>query len=156
MKKTEYEQMSLREETYWWHVGRLSIVDSLLSKFDKKNENKILNIGCGTGGTIPILEKYGEVVNVDISSEALKFLRQKGYKGTKVSGNGLPFEDNEFDFVVALDVLEHIDQDREALNEWHRVLKPGGQLMITVPAHAFLWSGHDVSLHHFRRYTTKS
>lgn len=147
--------MALREETYWWHLGRIKLIESLLGKPSKKRL-KILNIGCGTGGTVGCLEKYGKVTNVDISEEALTFLRSKGYKGIKVEGEKLPFEDKTFDLIIALDVLEHIDSDREAVDEWRRVLKPMGKLLITVPAFQSLWSGHDVSLHHMRRYTTKN
>lgn len=154
MNINEYKEMSRREETYWWHTGRMSIIDAQLKLLVNKRKNlKILNFGCGTGGTIPTLEKYGSVENVDISPEALKYLKQKGYKGRLVKDHHLPFMDGEFDLVIALDVLEHIDQDRLSLDEWRRVLKQDGRILVTVPAYGFLWSGHDTSLHHKRRYT---
>ena len=157
MNISEYKEMSKREGYYWWHTGRMSIVDAQLSNLTRvKKSLKILNIGCGTGGTIPTLEKYGAVENVDISPEALKFLMQKGYEGKLIKDHRLPFKDQEFDLVIALDVLEHINQDRLSLDEWKRVLKKGGKVFITVPAYRFLWSGHDVSLQHHRRYTTKA
>lgn len=154
MNIAEYQEMSVREDSYWWHTGRMDIINKQLKKIAQKKYNlKILNIGCGTGGTIPTLEKYGEVTNIDISSEALKFLKMKGYKGKLIKDHRLPFNDCSFDLVVALDVLEHIDQDRLSLDEWRRVLKSNGRILITVPAYEFLWSGHDTSLHHKRRYT---
>lgn len=155
MNIAEYKEMSDREDSYWWHTGRMSIIDKQLQKLSKNKHLKILNIGCGTGGTISTLEKYGEVMNIDISPEALKYLKQKGYTGKLVKDHVLPFEDGKFDLVIALDVLEHIDQDRPALDEWRRVLKMSGMALITVPAYQFLWSGHDTSLHHHRRYTRK-
>lgn len=155
MNITEYQQMAMREETYWWHLGRIKLIESLLDKPQRK-KLKILNIGCGTGGTVGALEKYGQVTNVDISEEALSFLRSKGYAGIKVDDEKLPFKDKSFDLIVALDVLEHIDEDRAALDEWRRVLKPKGKLLVTVPAFQSLWSGHDISLHHMRRYTTRN
>lgn len=156
MKKTEYARMAEREATYWWHLGRLKIIETYLRQATKdKQKIKILNVGCGTGGTLPLLEKYGTVDNVDVSDEALKFMKKLGYSRlTKVDGTTMPFKDNSYDIVVAFDVLEHIKDDAAALREWRRVLKPGGEIVMTVPAFQWLWSGHDVSLYHFRRYTT--
>jgi ubiquinone/menaquinone biosynthesis C-methylase UbiE len=146
--------MSEREKDYWWHLGRIKIIDTYLNRFIFKNEkNKILNVGCGTGGTIKMLEKYGDVDNVDISEDAIKFMKKEGYtKIKKVEGTKLPYKDKSFDLVIALDVLEHIEYDKEALKEWERVLKPGGKVLLTVPAYQRLWSEHDISLYHFRRY----
>lgn len=155
MNISEYQQMSEMEKTYWWHVGRMEIVKSVLAKNTPNSKLKILNVGCGTGGTIPHLEEFGKVTNVDTSKEAVKFLKEKGYSGKLYNGKKLPFKENSFDLVVALDVLEHIKEDGAALDEWKRVLKPNGGLLITVPAHQWLWSGHDEALHHFRRYTRK-
>lgn len=154
MNIAEYKEMSEREDSYWWHTGRMNIVDKQLQRIaQNKKKLRILNIGCGTGGTIPTLEKYGSVTNVDISAEALRFLKIKGYTGKLIKDHLLPFKDGDFDVVVALDVLEHINQDRLSLDEWNRVLKKNGVLVVTVPAYEFLWSGHDTSLHHQRRYT---
>lgn len=154
MNIAEYKKMSEIEDTYWWHTGRMNIIDKQLEKLSRGQKKfKILNIGCGTGGTIPTLEKYGKVVNIDTSPEALKFLKMKGYIGNLTTDYRLPFNDGEFDIVVALDVLEHIDQDRSSIDEWKRILRKKGKIIVTVPAYEFLWSGHDTSLHHQRRYT---
>ena len=154
MKTSEYTAMEQREKDYWWHVGRLAIIDLQLRKHIGFRKQKILNIGCGTGGTVSVLQQYGTVVNVDVSAEALRLLRRNGYKGQRVVGHKLPFADGEFDVVVAFDVLEHIEHDQAALLEWRRVLNDrSGKLLITVPAYQWLWSSHDVSLQHFRRYT---
>ncbi len=119
-----------------------------------KKQLSILNVGCGTGGTIDMLEQFGTVHNVDISDEAIKFMQQHGYNNiTKVDDIELPFKDKSFDMVGAFDVLEHIERDAEALKEWKRVIKDDGAILITVPAYQWLWSDHDVSLHHKRRYT---
>lgn len=157
MNVTEYQRMEHYEKTYWWHLGRLRIIEKEITRqFNGRNDLKILNIGCGTGGTVKMLEKFGRVENVDVSDEAIQFMKQNGFKHLhKVKGLKLPFKDNHFDMVGAFDVLEHIEKDKDALKEWYRVLKPGGKLILTVPAHQWLWSGHDVSLHHFRRYSRK-
>ncbi len=157
MNIVEYEKMSKMEDEYWWHVGRLAIFDKQLEKLSSKKKLKILNIGCGTGGTVRMLEKHGDVTNVDISDEAIKYMKEKGFPNViKVDGIKLPFEDNTFDLVASFDVLEHIEEDVEALEEWRRVLKPQGHIIVSVPAYKWLWSQHDVSLHHHRRYTSQS
>lgn len=149
--------MANMEKFYWWHVGRNRIINDQLKKITKgKLRLKILNIGCGTGGTIPLLQQFGKVVNVDNSPQVTKYLKQNGIKDVVlVDGLKLPFNNNDFDIVVSFDVLEHIKEEDAALKEWQRVLKPGGSLFITVPAYQWLWSEHDVGLHHFRRYTKK-
>jgi len=153
LKKSEYTRMSEYEKDYWWHLGRIKIINTYLNRFISSNNNKILNVGCGTGGTIKMLEKYGDVDNVDISEDAIKFMKKEGYtKIKKVDGIELPYPENTFDLVIALDVLEHIEFDKDALKEWRRVLKPGGKVILTVPAYQRLWSDHDISLYHFRRY----
>lgn len=149
--------MAEREQTYWWHLGRLRIIQTYVQLLrGGKKQLKILNVGCGTGGTIDMLEQFGPTTNVDISDEAIKFMEQRGYKGiVKVDDIGLPFKDKSFDMVGAFDVLEHIEKDVEALKEWKRVIRDDGAILITVPAYQWLWSDHDVSLHHKRRYTIK-
>ncbi len=161
MKKAEYARMAEYEQTYWWHLGRLEIIKTYMQRAvrdkgkGKKAKPLILNIGCGTGGTIDMLEAFGAVDNVDISDEAIAFMKQNGYKRlTKVDDIALPFKDKTYDVVGAFDVLEHIEDQIGALNEWRRVLKDDGKIVITVPAYQWLWSDHDVSLHHKRRYTT--
>jgi SAM-dependent methyltransferase len=149
--------MAEREKTYWWHVGRLAIIDQYLKRVPgTKKKTKILNIGCGTGGTISTLEKFGQVENVDISDDAIRFMKELGYGVKKANGLTLPYKDKKFTVVGAFDVLEHIEDDVAALKEWGRVLSPGGYVVLTVPAYSWLWSGHDVSLHHYRRHTRKS
>jgi SAM-dependent methyltransferase len=154
MKVTEYQNMAEREDSYWWHTGRLHIIRKQLNRLQLKPNSKLLNIGSGTGGTIPLLEQYGSVKNIETSDDAIAFCRAKGFHDLdKPDGLKLPYPDNTFDAAVAFDVLEHIAEDEAALIEWRRVLKPGGSLMITVPAYQWLWSEHDESLHHQRRYT---
>jgi SAM-dependent methyltransferase len=157
LKNIEYATMAKQEREYWWHIGRLRIIQTYIDKvLGTSTDVQILNIGCGTGGTIDLLEQYGTVDNVDISNEAIKFMKKNGYKRLyKVDDIDLPFKDKSYDLICAFDVLEHIAKESSALKEWYRVLKPGGSLIITVPAYQWLWSNHDVSLEHKRRYTKK-
>jgi SAM-dependent methyltransferase len=157
LKKVEYATMAEREQNYWWHLGRLRIIQTYIQRAKKNKETlKIMNIGCGTGGTIDMLESFGEVDNVDISDEAIKFMKERGYtRITKVDDIELPFRSKSYDLVGAFDVLEHIEDQVGALKEWKRILKDDGAVVITVPAYQWLWTDHDVSLHHKRRYTTQ-
>lgn len=156
MKKIALQELYDLETSYWWHVGRLSIIERQLETIKgSKKSLSILNVGSGTGGTIPSLEKFGTVHNVDTSKQAIKFLKARGHKSQLINGDKLPFRANTFDVVAALDVLEHIEDDDRALADWLRVLKPGGCLLLTVPAYQWLWSQHDVINNHYRRYLKK-
>ncbi|MGC9003398.1 MAG: class I SAM-dependent methyltransferase [bacterium] len=150
MNEEEYERMFLLEDFYWWFKGRRLIVRSALKgvKIDK-----VLDVGCGTGGNLSLFN--GFVVGVDVSMKALSLARRRKKDALLCLGQAenLPFKDNSFDLVLALDLLEHLPDDMKGLSEMHRVLKKGGSLLITVPAYKFLWSEHDEALHHFRRYS---
>jgi SAM-dependent methyltransferase len=158
METAEYAAMAEVEHTYWWHVGRQEIVRREIHRQFRETSGplRLLNVGCGTGGDVAMLESFGTVDNVDIAEEALAFMRARGHERVhRADATRLPFPDGQFDAVVALDVLEHIPQDGTALAEWRRVLKPGGRIVLTVPAYQWLWSEHDVALHHQRRYTRR-
>jgi ubiquinone/menaquinone biosynthesis C-methylase UbiE len=137
-------------------VGRRDIVRRLLESIDVTRNDSILEVGCGSGALIEELENdgYTEVVGLDMSALAVDAARARGVDSV-VQGDAtaLEYEDDSFDVVVASDVLEHLMNERRALAEWNRVLKPGGALVIFVPAFAFLWSHHDVENQHFRRYS---
>ena len=158
MKKSAFQELNEVENSFWWHVGRKKIIEKQLSTIGNSNNQPltILNVGAGTGGTIATLEKFGVVTNVDSSEEAIKYLQRNGYHGELFDGKKLPFADSSFDIVAALDVLEHILDGPGAIKDWLSVLKPGGTLLITVPAYQWLWSDHDVANMHFRRYTKRS
>jgi len=155
MDPVEYAVLEEVERTYWWHVGRLEILRRELARRLRSDGRPvaILNVGCGTGGTVRMLEEFGRVGNVDVSEHAIAFMKQQGFPDVdRVEGHVLPYGDSSFDVVAAFDVLEHIEDDRAALAEWMRVVRPGGLLLITVPAYQWLWSSHDVAMHHHRRY----
>ncbi|MFZ0121741.1 MAG: class I SAM-dependent methyltransferase [Pseudonocardiaceae bacterium] len=158
MEKSEYARMAEHEQNYWWHLGRLEIIQTYMKRALRNRSNSIiLNVGCGTGGTIGMLEKFGKVDNVDASNDAVAYVKKLGYRDiVKIEDIDLPFKDKTYDVVGAFDVLEHIEDHESALFEWKRVLKDDGAIVITVPAYQWLWSEHDVSLHHRRRYTIKS
>lgn len=117
---------------------------------------KILDVGCGTGLNTKDFEHFGEVYGLDASEAALRFCSLRGStRLLRGSADKLPIKDESFDLLCALDLLEHVEDDIGAIKEFHRILKPGGYLILTVPAFMFLWSGHDVALHHKRRYNKR-
>ena len=151
----EYAGLYELEERYWWFVGRRRIVAALLESIDPPGAPRlrVLDVGCGTGGNFALLDRWGEVAGVDDSAEALRFCVQRGRRSVlQASAGRLPFAAESLDLITALDVLEHLQDDRGALAEFRRVLRPGGHLVLTVPAYRFIWSEHDEALHHKRRY----
>ncbi len=117
---------------------------------------KILEIGCGTGSTLQYLAQFGPTFGIDSSEIALGYCRQKGLTDVLLgSAESIQFPDNFFDTVVAIDVLEHLDQDVEAMSEVYRVLRENGRLIVIVPAFPSLWSSRDDRLHHRRRYVKR-
>lgn len=146
------------EEKHWWFVGRRRIVLDVLKRYLAHGESgrhlDILDAGCGGGATTESLAKYGHVTGLELEESAVEYARERGRKIIQGSVETLPFESDSFDLVLALDVIEHLQDDLPALRELHRVLRPGGLLLVTVPALQMLWSGHDEANGHYRRYTT--
>ncbi len=156
MELIEYKNLAERERFFWWNVGRRHILKDALKRHlgTPGTAREILDVGCGPGGNMLFLKEFGAVTGLDSNGEALRYARDEPYKDL-IQGTleQLPFHDNSFDVVAALDVIEHVEGDTQALKETFRVLKPGGILLVTVPAYAWMWSAHDVVLHHRRRYS---
>jgi len=149
------EEMSEVEESNWWHEGRRRILHDNVKLLLRGIKNpKILDVGCGTGGTSNIFLKFGNLIGIDISFSALKIASKKGLENIFRSNlTNIPLQDEIFDIITALDVIEHVRDDSIVLLELKRLIKNTGYLIITVPAFQFLWSEHDVALSHYRRYT---
>jgi ubiquinone/menaquinone biosynthesis C-methylase UbiE len=142
------------EDKNWWFVSRRRILLSLLKKYlpPSKSDRKILDAGCGTGINLSMLSQFGKVLGIDSSEEAIHFCNQRGEEKVQLAKvENLPFDKNEFDFITALDVLEHIQDDDKAIRELARVCKPQGMVLITVPVHPSLWGEHDEVNQHIRR-----
>ena len=157
MQSHHYPILFQVEESHWWYVGRRRIIQSLVDRIcaTLKNPNpSILDVGCGTGANLKMLASYGKVEGVDISPQAVEFCRQRGLESVKLgAAEQLPYEDNSFELVTALDVLEHLDDDVAGLREMRRLLRPGGRVLLFVPAFMFLWGVQDDVSNHRRRYT---
>jgi SAM-dependent methyltransferase len=157
MDPSEYDKMYSLEEANWWYAGRRDLVMKVAARADNgllETPLRILDAGCGTGINLKCLQILGDVYGLDISKNALIFSRIRGLHSLICgSVDKLPLKNELFDLVLALDVIEHMDEDVSAVRELNRVLKPGGRLIITVPAFQFLWTSHDLAVHHKRRYT---
>ena len=156
MLPAEYQAMHLVELTHWWFRGRRRLLLSFLARVGgaRAGALRILDYGCGTGGNTASYARYGSVIGVEPDPHAIQLAEQRGGAFyCRANGLRLPFRNGAFDVVIASDVLEHIEDDSAALGEMARVLKPGGSMIISVPAHQWLFSYHDAALQHFRRYS---
>jgi len=146
----------LEEDKHAWFMGRTrAIIKYLDAELGIADETRtVLDIGSGAGNMDHHLAHYGTVIGLDNNPRPLAVAGVRGLTVTQSFGNQLPFSDNEFDLIALLDTIEHIPDEIGVLEECLRVLKPGGKLMITVPAFMWLWSYNDEINEHQRRYTT--
>lgn len=152
MEPAEYDRLNAEEERhFWFRAVRAIVLDQVRDLLDRPA--RVLDAGCGAGGLLARMPAAWHTFGVDMSAQALRYTRQRA-QAPSVRGDlqALPFASGSFDLAFALDVVEHCDDDRAVVSELARVLKPGGRLVTTVPAFQFLWSAHDVALHHRRRY----
>jgi len=134
------------ERSHFWFAGRRALVERLLDRHLEGPVASAVDVGCGTGSFLDVLDRYaGDVVGIDPLAGAGSDRIRPG------DAESLPLDDSSVDLASALDVLEHVD-DRAALTELHRALRPGGILVATVPAFPFLWSERDHLAGHRRRY----
>jgi SAM-dependent methyltransferase len=156
MDAAEIDEMAALESHHWWFVGKRLIVRALLGPVLARPGQRVLDVGCGTGGVLASLADRAAVVGVDRSELALAHCRARGLLNVAVAdGDRLPFAPASFDVVLLLDVLEHFADEQALLAQVRRLLRPGGTLLVSVPAYQFLWSEHDEVLHHVRRYTAR-
>lgn len=162
MRDTEYATMHDQEMVHWWFRGRRVLLRELIARhlrFPDGLPRRLLDLGCGTGGNSSAYTEFGSIVGVEPDSSALRFAQARldGRSGVnpvycRAVGTSLPLASGSFDAVIASDVLEHIADDRTAVAEVARVLRPGGVFIFSVPARPWLWSAHDEALWHKRRY----
>lgn len=174
MRPVNYEIIFEVEDDHWWFVGRRAVVFAQIEDAMKfvvrpsgvmglpsaglppeggTTNRQILDIGCGTGATMDHLRKFGEVQGIDLAMIPLSFSRRRGHQRTMcASATELPFGDETFDLITALDVIEHLEDDVKGLSEIHRVLKTGAPAVIYVPAFQALWGPNDDQSGHKRRY----
>ena len=159
MDRIVYDRMAAHDSTHWWYRARREILsDYLTREAGLPKDARILEIGCGTGHNLPMLARFGTVEAIEIDPVARGIASER--LGKPVSAAPLPalpgIERGVYDLIAVLDVVEHIEDDVAALGAMRDCLKPGGKILITVPAHQWMWSAHDVVNHHHRRYSKET
>lgn len=153
MNPGEYTKMFELEDHYWWFVGRRRLALRLLKQHSRASKPDVLDLGCGTGVVLRELSTWANPTGLDMSDLALGFCRQRTlHRLVRGDGSQLPLQDGTMDAIIGLDIFEHIEDDVAAFSEAYRVLRPGGVLVLSVPAFRSLWGPHDVALMHHRRY----
>lgn len=149
-----HQSAQLDEDCHWWFASRTRALRTLMDALPRHDSTRrLLDVGCGAGNMIHHLSRYGQVRGVEIDARPAAVARQRGYMvDLGDAGRSLAYPDATFDIVTALDVIEHNQDDLSFLREVHRVLKPGGYLVVTTPAFMWLWSYNDVLNAHVRRY----
>lgn len=154
MDEREMNAMLELDDRHWWYRGRRRIIRAELDRLPVAAGARVLDAGCGSGRTLEELGDYGEVFGIELDPSAADVARGRGCGEVRIGPlEELPWEDGAFDLITCLDVIEHTPDDRLTLGELRRVCRPGGFLLVTVPAYQGLWSSHDVANHHYRRYS---
>jgi SAM-dependent methyltransferase len=146
------------QKKHWWFITKKKIVLDMIDRYLTKKDNiRILDIGCGSGLMLNALEEKGQTYGLDMSNDAIRFSKEifTGEVRKGLLPDEISYEENFFDLITALDVIEHVDRDVDALKVIHSRLATGGKAVITVPAYMFLWTSFDVANEHKRRYTLK-
>jgi SAM-dependent methyltransferase len=158
MERAVFDRMAELDQHHWWFLARRRILKTLIERVVRPPVSaRILEVGCGTGHNLAMLKSFGdlEASELDSSARALASKRLGGdVKEAKLPDLSM-FDRNGYDLIALLDVLEHVPDDLASLRAIHHRLKPGGALLMTVPANPWMWSAHDAAHHHFRRYTKK-
>lgn len=157
MDREQYEIMRQAEDRHWWYLGMARITRELLrARVGPSRDREVLDAGCGTGANLELLAEFGRVTGVDLAAEALAHCRARGAdRLVRASVLDLPFEDASFDLVLSCDVLSEVGapDDERGLAELARVLRPGGHLLLRLPAYAWLGgSRHDRAVDTRHRY----
>jgi len=156
MRKDLYQELFEIENNHWWHKHKQAVIHQFVYKY--ANKGRVLDIGAGTGKMLSDLKAKGwEVSGIDREQEAIKWSKKRGIK-LKLADieKKLPFKKNSFDLILALDVLEHLDKDKNCVKEMNRVLEQNGLIIITVPVYQRLFDYWDKMLGHRRRYSKNS
>lgn len=155
MDRAVFDRMAEIDGEHWWFAARRDILTKLIERQHLPQNARILEVGCGTGSNLAMLQQFGTVHAIEPDDPARALASSRS--GLEIQGGLLPdgvlLEDGAYDLIVLLDVLEHIPDDRGTLEALRPKLAKGGRLLVTVPAMPWLWSAHDLAHHHQRRYT---
>lgn len=158
MERVIYDRMAQLDELHWWYRARRDVLRALIERTIRPPPDaRLLEAGCGTGHNFGMLGYFGTVDGIEIDAQARAHAEKR--LGRTISDAPLPelpgIARSSYDLVAALDVVEHIDDDCGAVAALGDCLKPGGKLLLTVPAHQWMWSAHDELNHHKRRYSKR-
>lgn len=160
MEKELYDDMYRQEQTHWWFQARREIITDIVRVAAPPNvaaaKPKLLDVGCGTGFILERLRAWYDVYGLDHAEVAVEYCKQKSLLNVRQGVLGAEDFGTQFDLILFLDIIEHINDDLDVLRKAHLYLKERGQVIVTVPAYKFLWSRHDEIHHHRRRYTKAS
>ncbi len=155
MDRAVFDRMAELDQCHWWFTARRRILSSVIRRIVRPPASaRILELGCGTGHNLDMLGAFGRVEASELDDHARDLAAKR--LGRPVEKIALPdlgkFSGERFDLIALLDVLEHVPDDKKSLAAIFDILKPGGALLLTVPANPWMWSAHDLAHHHHRRY----
>jgi SAM-dependent methyltransferase len=150
----EFRLLDQIERDHWWFVGKRMILRAVLE--DRVRNDRLLDLGCGTGGVLRDWMDESRCFGIDRNPLALEICARNGF-ARLVRGDltSLPFDEQSFDAVLLMDVIEHLDDDLGFLRTASELCAPGGRVVVAVPAFQALWSQHDETFEHRRRYSAK-
>jgi SAM-dependent methyltransferase len=153
VEDAEFRAQVAVDEHHWWFRGRRRVIHAQLARLELPVDCQVLDAGCGSGRTMDELSRYGRVSGFDLNPLGVSYAQARGHGDVhRARVEEIPWPDESFDLITCLDVIEHTPDDVASLRELRRVARPGGALLVTVPAYQLLWSSHDVANHHYRRY----
>ena len=155
MERHVYDRMAELGQTHWWFRARRRVLAEIVRRVARPPKDaRILEVGCGPGHNLAMLKAFGEVEGVELDEAAGKIAAAR--VGCPVAQGALPdlkgIKRGAYDVIALLDVLEHVVDDKASMAALFGLLKPGGALLLTVPANPWMFSAHDVAHHHHRRY----
>ena len=156
MESKVYKNMIESSKIHWWWRSRKDIIETMIIKYlSPSKKYKILEIGCGSGANLDMLSKFGSVTGGEMDNKTYKYTKEE-FQSLKIIKHKIPSKLNsKYDLICLFDVLEHIEDDKEAIEWIYNHLNQDGFLILTIPALPFLWSQSDIDSHHYRRYKVK-
>jgi SAM-dependent methyltransferase len=156
MEERFYDEYAEVEASHWWFLGRRTIFDVVIRSLPLRPGGRLLDLGCGTGANLNFLASYGRAIGLDWGEAAARYARDRtAVPVLRGDVTRLPCATGSMDLITAFDLIEHVDDDHACVRELARVCRPGGFIMVTVPAFPWLWGRQDVINHHKRRYRSQ-